>query len=415
MGELRLPNYQDYSSYFGLPSADPYIRGITELEQGDFEQQALLRRQGQGARRYAGSVEALQPALYERLGLRPTKERRTVGYDEQQGNLRELFSTALQEYQDAGGDTTQMPLANRASDVLRGLGYDPSRPEVLAGIQQFIAGTLSAPPADVQRGYDAFIKAGLLEAPEEQITGYEQVGPSGRSGEDSEIARLFQERSLKALRGEADVDPRLAADLAQEEQDIRERLIQRFGPGYEESTPGQEALSRFQDRKNQILAQSRREELTLAEQLGGERSMREEALEQGYLQRALATAQTPEMGLEQLALASSSYNEPLGRRSRDRQAQAALGLERETDLGRFLLDTGRLGTQREIGLKDIEARLALGELGEQGQFDRFSSRLLLDRDALALDRERSDREERAFQEELRRARKEKKRSFLGIF
>lgn len=86
--------------------------------------------------------------------------------------------------------------------------------------------------------------------------------------QNTEIQRLLNERSLKALRGELDVDPALEEDIRGGEEKLRNTLLARLGPGYDTSSPGIEALGDFF--KNATLARegARTGQLTLAEQLG---------------------------------------------------------------------------------------------------------------------------------------------------
>lgn len=83
-----------------------------------------------------------------------------------------------------------------------------------------------------------------------------------------EIETKFAERSLKALRGELDVDPALEDTLQTQERQLREKLAAQLGPGYETSTPGNEALNNFFRSSEMLRAGARNDQLTLAEQLG---------------------------------------------------------------------------------------------------------------------------------------------------
>jgi hypothetical protein len=85
------------------------------------------------------------------------------------------------------------------------------------------------------------------------------------------------ERSLKALRGELDVDPQLENALKEQETNLRERLKHQFGAGYETSTPGIQALGDFFKQGEELRAGARRGELTLSEQLGIARQQQNQA------------------------------------------------------------------------------------------------------------------------------------------
>lgn len=82
-----------------------------------------------------------------------------------------------------------------------------------------------------------------------------------------EIEGLLNERTLKALRGELEVDPALERDIREQRETLQERLRQQLGAGFETSTPGTEALNRFEESATILRDQARRGQLTLSEQL----------------------------------------------------------------------------------------------------------------------------------------------------
>jgi hypothetical protein len=83
-----------------------------------------------------------------------------------------------------------------------------------------------------------------------------------------EIEERLADRSLAALKGELPVDPALEETLGLQERELRERLSSTLGPGYETSTPGIESLASFNRTAEILRSGARRDELTLAEQLG---------------------------------------------------------------------------------------------------------------------------------------------------
>lgn len=114
-----------------------------------------------------------------------------------------------------------------------------------------------------QAGYNVTInKKGFIK----DIT--EDPATAALNAQDQEIKRLFNERSLAALRGELPVDPVLERELESQEETLRQRLSSQFGPGYETSTPGIQTLDEFFRSAEGLRANARRGELTLAEQLG---------------------------------------------------------------------------------------------------------------------------------------------------
>lgn len=87
-----------------------------------------------------------------------------------------------------------------------------------------------------------------------------------------ELESELLDRSLKALRGELPVDPQLETALDRQEEELRGRLAQQFGPGYETSTPGIETLAKFEETGEGLRSAARRDQLTLSEQLSMARS-----------------------------------------------------------------------------------------------------------------------------------------------
>jgi hypothetical protein len=107
-----------------------------------------------------------------------------------------------------------------------------------------------------------------------QITGITEL-PSPERAREAEIRGLLQERSLAALKGELPVDPALERSLKEQEQELRDRLIQQFGPGYETTTPGIQTLGEFFRSAEELRSGARTGQLTLAEQLGLTREQQE--------------------------------------------------------------------------------------------------------------------------------------------
>jgi hypothetical protein len=102
------------------------------------------------------------------------------------------------------------------------------------------------------------------------VTGYQKRELTEEEQEEEELASLKRERELKALKGEADVDPQLEEDLAESEANMRERLRRQLGDDYETSDPGSRALSQFEQDKNQTLWYARHGEMTTAANLNAQ-------------------------------------------------------------------------------------------------------------------------------------------------
>lgn len=141
-------------------------------------------------------------------------------------------------------------------------------------------------------------------------------------------------RSLAALRGELPVNPALLNDLNQAEQELRERLSAQLGPGYETSTPGIQALSEFAKRRQELIEGARRDDLTLAEQLGMARDLRNEqrlsmlnAARSGSLAAVLGINAGPIAGAEALGSVAAGYQAPLSNFFNQRQLEASVALQ----------------------------------------------------------------------------------------
>lgn len=96
----------------------------------------------------------------------------------------------------------------------------------------------------------------------------EEMDPTTPEGmRNKEIETLLGERTLKALRGELEIDPALERDIAKQGDTLRDRLRSQFGPGWETSSPGIEAMQAYEEGANVLRHQARKGELTLSEQL----------------------------------------------------------------------------------------------------------------------------------------------------
>jgi hypothetical protein len=82
---------------------------------------------------------------------------------------------------------------------------------------------------------------------------------------NEEIAQLGAERTLKALKGDIDVDPAVSQDLARQKETLHEELIRRLGPGYENTDAGQRALAEFDRNETMVNYGVRHGELSAAQ------------------------------------------------------------------------------------------------------------------------------------------------------
>lgn len=65
-----------------------------------------------------------------------------------------------------------------------------------------------------------------------------------------QIEEEFRGRTLRALKGDLPPSPNVQRDIAAGELRLRDTLRKQLGPGYESSTPGIEAMSRFEESAN---------------------------------------------------------------------------------------------------------------------------------------------------------------------
>lgn len=129
------------------------------------------------------------------------------------------------------------------------------------------------------------------------ITGFAEA-PDPLKDQRKAIEAKFYERTQNALEGKLNVDPGLLQSLDEQEARVREQLRKQLGPGYETSSPGIEALSKFNLNRENILEGARRGDLTMAEQLG----LAQNASNLGQQGQTFGQA----MGLTGAPLASSS-------------------------------------------------------------------------------------------------------------
>ena len=99
-----------------------------------------------------------------------------------------------------------------------------------------------------------------------KVTGYEEI-PDPLKDTRKEIEAGYLDRVSKALKGELPVNPALLKDLSDRELQLRETLRKNVGPGWETSTPGIEAMTKFGTERDNILEAARRGDLTLAESM----------------------------------------------------------------------------------------------------------------------------------------------------
>ena len=109
----------------------------------------------------------------------------------------------------------------------------------IIGQQQGLVNLLQ-PQLLKQLGFDITQEGGNITG----ITPGQQLLQRLQGGRD--IESQLQARTLAALQGNAPVDPGVERNIGQQEQSLRNSLLANLGTGYETSSPGIEALMRFQ-------------------------------------------------------------------------------------------------------------------------------------------------------------------------
>ncbi len=157
-----------------------------------------------------------------------------------------------------------------------------------------------------------------------RIIGFEPVeDPNQALRED--IETQFLERSQAALAGKLPINPALLRDLEEQEEDLRQFIIDQLGPGGLTSTPGIEKMAEFKERSNILKEGARRADLTLAEQLGLAREQANDLRVQNLIGRTTGINQAS-LPLTQASLGvAQGFNSPLShllnQRSLELQAQ----------------------------------------------------------------------------------------------
>lgn len=154
-----------------------------------------------------------------------------------------------------------------------------------------------------------------------KIIGFEQ---SEKGKLRSEIETKFLERTQKALRGELAISPTLDRELTERKTGEIERLRRQFGPDFESTTPGGEALTRLSESDIEIREGARRGELTLNEQLSLARG--------GANTRtgSVARGATLPAGFGAFQNLTSQFNAPIGAGINQQQIEAQFGNQLST-------------------------------------------------------------------------------------
>lgn len=137
----------------------------------------------------------------------------------------------------------------------------------------------------------------------------EEADPAQNLREENE--QLLLERQNAALRGELPVNPALLSSLDEQEEELRAQLMQNLGEGFETSTPGIEALSEFEQKKQAILEAARRDDIATAGGLANQMGSFMQGVTGNRFAQTGAILGSQFGGATNLAQISQSYTNPL--------------------------------------------------------------------------------------------------------
>ena len=88
----------------------------------------------------------------------------------------------------------------------------------------------------------------------------------------ADITALANDRTKRALEGKLDVDPAVEADLARGEQQLRQELLRKLGPGAEGSDSWNRAMAEYKRNTDMVRYSVRHGEMTTADAIGSNRA-----------------------------------------------------------------------------------------------------------------------------------------------
>jgi hypothetical protein len=100
-----------------------------------------------------------------------------------------------------------------------------------------------------------------------KITGVQKKPPTKNQEREQEIRQLADEKVLKGLKGELDIDPGATRSLNEQDAQRTEYLLRTQGPDYKTSTAGSTQIQKGQESRNIQESALRRGEMTAAEQI----------------------------------------------------------------------------------------------------------------------------------------------------
>lgn len=142
-----------------------------------------------------------------------------------------------------------------------------------------------------------------------------------------EIQSMANERTKKALEGKLDVDPAVESDIARGEQQLRQELLQKLGPGAEGSDSWNRAMAEYKKQMDTVRYSVRHGEMTTADAIGTNRANESMKRQEQLLRNAQNATQGYNMGAGILGSATGSTEGALNRMYGQRADAADLQMQ----------------------------------------------------------------------------------------
>lgn len=191
-------------------------------------------------------------------------------------------------------------------------------------------------------------QAGVEPQYDEQgnLTGFKETVDPLKDQQKS-LQKQFYDRTQLALEGKLPTDPGLTTSLDEQETQLREQLRKQLGPGYETSTPGIQALAKFNQNKQNVLEGARRGDLTMAEQLGLAQTSSNVGQQAQNFGQIMGVGQSQLSGAGQLGQVASGYGSAANSLMSDRlatyQGQMTSYQNQQKSFGQMFSGLGQLG------------------------------------------------------------------------
>lgn len=247
----------------GSVSTPPPTPEETALQKKQLE---LLNAQQIYAAQQAKDQETLAPFLYAQMGLKRTAD---PTRDTQITDLTTKLRAAQAEYAKLPKDQDRRVVGyEQRSDGGRGNAeypvYAPAIRDPRTAAKQAEIQSLSAQLEKIQNSPINYTYTKMT--PEELRA---QMSPEEQQSAD--IRMLANERTKKALEGNLDVDPSVEADIQRGQDQLRQQLLQKLGPGAEGSDSWNRAMAEFDRNMNALRYSVRYGEMTSAEAIATNR------------------------------------------------------------------------------------------------------------------------------------------------